>query len=39
VKGKWSVQANAYYVFDKWDHLSQFDAGELDFGAYVGYRF
>jgi hypothetical protein len=39
VSDKWSVQANAFYVFDKWDHLSQFDIHEVDLGAYISCRF
>jgi hypothetical protein len=37
--GAISVQANAYYVFERWGDAADFDANNIEFGAYVGYKF
>jgi len=34
-----SIQANAYYVFESWRTLHDFDVGDIEFGAYLGYKF
>jgi hypothetical protein len=34
-----SLQANAYYVFEDWGSLSKFDFGDVEFGGYLGYKF
>ncbi len=34
-----SIQANAYYVFEDWNSLSEFDFGDIEFGGYLGYKF
>ena len=37
--GPFTLEANAYYVFDEWGHVSDFDFGDVEYGAYLGYRF
>lgn len=34
-----SIQANAYYVFEDWGSLGKFDFGDVEFGGYLGYKF
>jgi len=34
-----SLQANAYYVFEEWGALHKFDWGDIEFGGYLGYKF
>lgn len=34
-----SLQANAYYVFEKWGALGDFDFEDVEFGGYLGYKF
>lgn len=34
-----SLQANAYYVFEDWGSLNKFDFGDVEFGGYLGYKF
>lgn len=37
--GPFTLEANAYYVFDEWGNLGDFDFGDVEYGAYFGYRF
>ena len=37
--GSFTVEANAYYVFDQWGNLGDFNARSIEYGAYFGYRF
>lgn len=34
-----NLQANAYYVFDAWSNLGDFDAGDIEFGGFLGMKF
>lgn len=36
---RFSVQANAYYVFEEWGSLSKFEFSDIEFGGYLGYKF
>jgi hypothetical protein len=37
--GPFSVQINAYYVFESWSDVGDFDVDDIEYGAYVGYKF
>lgn len=37
--GAFSIEANAYYVFKDWSDLGDFDVKDIEYGAYLGYRF
>ncbi|MEI6563873.1 MAG: hypothetical protein WCO42_06150 [bacterium] len=34
-----SIQANAYYVFEKWGTLNKFKFDDIEFGGYLSYKF
>lgn len=34
-----SLQANAYYVFESWNHLGDFDFGDIEYGGCLSYSF
>ncbi len=34
-----SLQTNAYYVYEDWGSVSGFDFGDIEFGGYLGYKF
>ena len=34
-----AIQANAYYVFESWSKLNKFAFEDVEFGAYLGYKF
>ena len=37
--GSFQIQVNAYYVFEDWDKLGEFEFGDIEYGAYLGYKF
>jgi hypothetical protein len=37
--GPFKVQVNAYYVFEEWGDIGEFDVGDIEYGAYIGYTF
>lgn len=37
--GPFVVSGNAYYVFDKWDALGDFDFENVEYGVSAGFRF
>ena len=34
-----SIQANAYYVFENWGSLGKFKVGDIEYGGFLGYKF
>jgi hypothetical protein len=36
---RFSLQANAYYVYEDWGSLGGFDFGDIEYGGYLGYKF
>lgn len=36
---RFTLQANACYVFKSWDRLKDFDVGDIDYAAYLGLKF
>lgn len=36
---RFSLQANAYYVFEDWGSLGGFEFSDIEFGGYLGYKF
>jgi hypothetical protein len=37
--GPFTVQVNSYYVFENWGDVGDFDFGDVEYGAYLGYKF
>jgi hypothetical protein len=37
--GSLSVEINAYYVFESWDNIGEFDFGDIEYGAFLNYKF
>jgi hypothetical protein len=37
--GKLNIRLQTMYVFDKWDRIDDFDAGDLEYGVWVTYYF
>jgi len=36
---RFSLQANAYYVFESWSKLNKFTFEDVEFGGYLSYKF
>jgi hypothetical protein len=34
-----NLDASAYYPFKEWDQLGDFEAEDIEFGGWIGYRF
>jgi hypothetical protein len=37
--GPLTLQVNSYYVFKSWGDVGDFDVGDVEYGAYLGYKF
>lgn len=39
LSGGLDLALNAYYPFDEWGHIKEFEAGDIDYGLWLSFRF